>query len=361
MPDRSESPGSVLVGMSGGVDSSTAAALLVEAGYRVVGVMLRLWSLDGAEGDNRCCAPDAVLQARQAAAQLKIPFYVVDAREAFHQIVVCSFIEGLRRGITPNPCYVCNQKFRWDTLLQQAAAMNLDWVATGHYARIRRSPRGGVELLRGVDGHKDQSYMLCGLRREQLERTLFPLGNFYKDEVRQKARSLDLPCAEREESQDLCFLGSQDIRGFIERYAPEVLQPGLILDRQGKMMGKHAGLALYTIGQRKGLGVSSHKPLYVLQKDVASGALIVGHEEDLGQSEFSVAEVNWIRGSAPKEPLAVSVKIRYQAVEVKAEVIPLPDQKAHVRLATRLRDITPGQVAAFYQGENCLGGGIIQV
>ncbi|HRQ32705.1 MAG TPA: tRNA 2-thiouridine(34) synthase MnmA, partial [Anaerolineales bacterium] len=241
-----------VVAMSGGVDSSVAAALLKEQGYEVIGMMLRLWSEPGKEESNRCCTPDSMAQARRVAALLDIPFYVIDAKDVFRETVVEYFLEGYARGETPNPCLVCNRKIRWTFLLDHALALGADFMATGHYARVRNE-NGKVELLRAVDRNKDQSYVLHVLDQEKLKHALFPVGEFTKPEIRQIAEKHGLPTASRKDSQDLCFLAGEDYRNFLQRNAAEMLKPGEIVTRDGEAIGSHNGLANYTIGQRKGL------------------------------------------------------------------------------------------------------------
>src|SRR5215216_3075172 len=256
----------VVVAMSGGVDSSVAAALLKEQGYDVIGMMLRLWSEPGKEDSNRCCTPDSMAQARRVAAKLDIPFYVVDAKDVFHNTVVQYFLEGYVRGETPNPCLICNRQIRWTFLLDHALALGADFMATGHYARIQRV-EGSAQLLRAVDKNKDQSYVLHVLTQEKLKYALFPVGDYPKPEIRAIAEKYGLPTASRKDSQDLCFLAGEDYRNFLQRNAAEILKPGEILTRDGRSVGEHTGLANYTIGQRKGLGIASPVPLYVLGKN----------------------------------------------------------------------------------------------
>lgn len=349
----------VVVAMSGGVDSSVAAALLREQGYEVIGMMMRLWSEPGCESDNRCCTPESMALARRMAAKLGIPFYAIDAQQPFHDTVVTYFMDGYAQGDTPNPCLVCNRHIRWEFLLQRALAAGADYMATGHYARLGQDRAGRFQLLRAVDRAKDQSYVLHVLGQEQLAHALFPLGEFTKPRVREMARRFNLPVAERPDSQDLCFLGEGDYRTFLRRNAPQLENPGPILTRTGEQLGQHQGLAYYTIGQRKGLGIAAPDPLYVLAKDLHRNALIVGPKEQLGQSELLAAGVNWVAGAAPTEVQRLQVKIRYKAVEAWAVVTPLPGSRAHVRFDEPLRDIAPGQAAVFYDGEVCLGGGII--
>ncbi|MFO8037445.1 MAG: tRNA 2-thiouridine(34) synthase MnmA [Anaerolineales bacterium] len=350
----------VLVGMSGGVDSSVTAALLKVQGYEVIGMTLRLWSEEHLGMENHCCTVDALADARHIAGRLDIPFYAVDAKEVFHDIVVSTFVEGYKEGITPNPCLVCNRRIRWGFMYRRGRALGADYLATGHYARLRRSDSGQVQLLRGVDRDKDQSYVLYVLDQNLLQHTLLPLGGYTKEEVRDLAESFQLPVADRPDSQDLCFLGGDDYRDFLIRNVPEVKEPGPILNTQGQKLGDHPGLAFFTIGQRKGLGISPPSPHYVLDKDPKRNALIVGTREELGKDTLIAGDVKWISGSPPPAPVQAEIKIRYTAPAREGVVTPLDGRKVKVHFPEPLRDITPGQAAVFYQDELCLGGGIIQ-
>lgn len=350
----------VAVAMSGGVDSSVAAALLLEQGYPLVGLMLRLWSEPGCEDNNRCCTPDAVAQARQVAAILGIPFYVIDSRDVFYSRIVGMFLEGHRVGITPNPCLACNQFIRWGFLLECAKAMGASYLATGHYARLQKTSDGKIELLRGIDLEKDQSYVLSRLNQEQLSQTFLPLGNLEKKQVRAYASNIRLPVAERKDSQDLCFLGGANYRDFLKRHAPDLLQPGPVLNSQGERLGTHEGLAFFTIGQRRGLGISGGKPLFVLEKDVSRNALIVGGEEELGRKELIAGQMNWISGAVPGKVFRGQVKIRYKARSVNATIFLIDHQKTRIKFDVALRDITPGQVAVIYNEDMVIGSGIIE-
>ncbi|MCL4562666.1 MAG: tRNA 2-thiouridine(34) synthase MnmA [Chloroflexi bacterium] len=350
----------VVVAMSGGVDSSVAAALLVERGYDVTGMMLRLWSEPGAEEANRCCTPDAMGLARKVADKLGIPFYALDAKAEFHNTVVRYFTDGYLKGVTPNPCLVCNRNIRWEFLLNRARAFGAEFLASGHYARIHRREDGRFELWKGIDPHKDQSYALSMLHQEQIAQTLFPVGEFTKPDIRQKARDFDLPVAERAESQDLCFIGDRDYRRFLNEHAPDATHPGLIRNRKGEVIGRHNGLAFYTIGQRKGLGIASPTPHYVLEKNLATNDLVVGKEDELGQKTLVAHSASWILGEAPGETFSAQVKIRYRAEFASGMVFPLDASHFRIEFDEPLRDITPGQGAVLYNGEVCLGGGIIQ-
>ncbi len=350
----------VVIAMSGGVDSSVAAALLKQQGYDVIGMMLRLWSEPGKEDSNRCCTPDSMAQARRVAAKLDIPFYVVDAKNVFRETVVQYFLDGYARGETPNPCLMCNRQIRWTFLLDHALALGAEFMATGHYARTQKAESGKVRLLRAVDDAKDQSYVLHVLTQEKLQRALFPVGEYPKPEIREIAESVGLPTASRADSQDLCFLAGEDYRNFLQRNAPQLNQPGEIITTDGKVLGQHNGLANYTIGQRKGLGVASPVPLFVITKYAVRNTLVVGTADELGFNELTARDVNWVSGDAPTVPFRALVKIRYTARPVPAEVTPLEGgTRAHVRFDASARDVTAGQAAVFYVGDEVLGGGII--
>ncbi|MBL8097025.1 MAG: tRNA 2-thiouridine(34) synthase MnmA [Anaerolineales bacterium] len=348
----------VVIAMSGGVDSSVAAALLVRQGYDVVGLMMRLWGEPTQDAAfNRCCTPDALAQARRVAAQLEIPFYAVDAQTVFKTRIVDFFIDSYAAGLTPNPCIECNRHIRWEFLLNQALDLGADFLATGHYARVIAGET--YQLLKAVDPHKDQSYVLGVLGQAQLKHALFPLGELTKPEVRALAREIGLPVADRPESQDLCFLADGDYRRFLREHAPASLRPGPIVRQDGTVVGEHQGLPLYTIGQRKGIGLCGPDPVYVIDLRPADNALVVGGAAELGRDRLSATRVHWVAGMPPEGPIQAEVKIRYKAPPQPALITPQPDGRATVLFETRLRDITAGQAAVFYQGEICLGGGII--
>jgi tRNA-specific 2-thiouridylase len=350
----------VAIAMSGGVDSSVAAALLLERGFSVIGLMLRLWSEQDSELANRCCSPDAMTMARWVASILSIPFYVLDARAVFYNSVVKTFIDDYTHNLTPNPCISCNRIVRWGFLLNHAMAIGADFLATGHYARITQNSDHTFQLLRGVDTAKDQSYVLHVLTQKQLGHTLFPLGEFTKTEVREMAHGYNLPVAERPDSQDLCFIGSNgDYRQFLTHHSPQSLIPGQIVDQQGDIVGQHQGLAFYTIGQRKGLHIAAPTPLYVIAKDFSQNTVIVGTNAQRGSDELVAENMNWISGNPPISPLFTQVKIRYKAQDIPAVVNTLNGNRIHIKLDALVRDITPGQAAVLYNGDICLGGGII--
>jgi tRNA-specific 2-thiouridylase len=298
--------------------------------------------------------------ARQVAGQLGIPFYAVDAQQSFRNTVVEYFLDGYATGVTPNPCLACNRHIRWEFLLERALALGAEFMATGHYVRLERAAGQPERLFEAVDKAKDQSYVLSVLRPYQLQHALFPLGDLTKSQVRAIATELELPAAQSKESQDLCFLGGEDYRAFLQRNAPHLGEPGAILNRAGEQLGEHRGLIDYTIGQRKGLGIAAPEPLYVLDKDRARNALIVGTRDELGQSELTATDMNWTQGIAPESPFEAGVKIRYKAAKAPAQVTPLADGRIRVEFEEPQPGITPGQAAVLYRGEEVLGGGIIQ-
>jgi tRNA-specific 2-thiouridylase len=343
--------------MSGGVDSSVAAALLASQGEAAFGVMMRLWSA-GSDRANRCCSPGDMANARQVAAQLGIPFYVMDVRERFKRQVVDFFIDGYAQGMTPNPCMACNRHIRWDALFRYVLALGATHLATGHYARLIHSGPN-ERLLRAVDPRKDQSYVLSVMTQEHLRQARFPLGDLTKDQTRSLAASYQLPIAERPDSQDLCFAGD-DYRSFLSDQGVQA-SSGPILDPNGNTLGQHQGLSSYTIGQRKGIGLAGPHPYYVLDKDMAQNALIVGARQDLGRSFMQVAAFNWVQGAPPASDFKAEVQIRYQARPAAARIHVLANpQQLEIVLDEPRPDVTPGQAAVLYQDQECLGGGTIQ-
>ncbi|HEY7416927.1 MAG TPA: tRNA 2-thiouridine(34) synthase MnmA [Ktedonobacteraceae bacterium] len=381
----------IVVAMSGGVDSSVAAALLKEQGHEVIGIMLRLWSEPGMIEDdgvervvqNKCCSLEAVDDARRVARKLDIPFYLVNVEQEFKEHIVDTFYEDYVAGRTPNPCLRCNRHIRFTVLLNRALALDAEYLATGHYVRVDNDPvTGKRRLRRAIDASKDQSYVLHVLNQHQLAHACFPLGEFTKTQVRAMAAERGLSVASKAESQELCFVAQNDYRGFIERYAASgqteqaqatvaagvagnpisIPKPGPIYDGQGRTLGRHRGLAYYTVGQRKGLGVTSREPLHVLKLDAERNALVVGPAAALDQKEFVVGNMHYVSGETPRQPFEARVRIRYKAPEQPALVTPLENNRVQVSLVNPQRAITPGQAAVFYGGENgdeVLCGGII--
>jgi tRNA-uridine 2-sulfurtransferase len=349
----------VVIAMSGGVDSSVAASLLVEQGYAVTGMMLKLWSDECQEAENACCPPEAINQARQVANIIGIPFYVLDVRDLFKQLVVDTFIDSLNLGLTPNPCYLCNQNVRWGVFLNRVLDSGYEYFSTGHYARVGFDGKY-YQLKKGLDPLKDQSYVLSGLNQNQLSHTIFPLGELTKTKVRELAHQLNLPVAEKHDSQDLCFVGKAGYRDFLKRHSKGENLPGNILNHNGVIVGKHDGLSNYTIGQRKGLGAGNAEPVYVLEKNIFTNEIIIGSLDQLGKDHFSVTQLNWITGEMPNSELDCLVKIRYKAKLVQAHASQIQGNTAAVDVDRPLRDITPGQIAVFYQGDTVLGSGMIK-
>ncbi len=342
------------VAMSGGVDSSVAAALLVEQGFDVTGVMLHLW----AEEENLCCSPQAVEDARTVAERLGIDFVVVDYEAEFKACVVDHFITEYSRGRTPNPCLTCNRQIRFGRLLRHVRELGAEFLATGHYARITRS-NGAYHLQKGIDPQKDQSYVLYMLGQEELRRLRFPVGGYSKAQVREMASELGLSTADKDESMEICFVTDNDYRRFLREHAPQSVQPGPILDKSGREIGRHKGLPYYTVGQRRGLGIAASEALYVVRLDVSKNALIAGTAQELGQRTALAEDVSYVCGSPPIGPTRVRAKIRYRARLAEATWTALGEQRARVTFDEPLRDITPGQAVVAYQDDLVLGGGTI--
>ena len=352
-------PKRVVVAMSGGVDSSVAALLLADAGFEVIGMMLRLWSEPGDCGQsNRCCTPQSVDDARRVAGILRIPFYIVNAEDAFKSAVVDNFVDEYARGRTPNPCIACNRQVRFKLLLERALTLAADYLATGQYARIVAED-GIYHLLKGVDANKDQSYVLHVLGQQQLSHVLFPLGDLTKPQVRALARQRGLPVADKAESQDICFLAGSDHAAFVATNANIPVRPGPICDESGKVMGEHRGLSYYTVGQRHGLGLATGMPLYVTLIDAEHNALFVGPAESLLHRHLTLSSTSYVADVVPSAPFLCQVRLRYKAQEHAAVVTALPAGAAIVDFDEPQRPVSPGQAAVFYNDGEVLGGGII--
>ncbi|WP_406678725.1 tRNA 2-thiouridine(34) synthase MnmA [Moorella sp. ACPs] len=352
-----------MVAMSGGVDSSTAAALLKEAGYEVIGVTLDQWpeGTPPPAGETGCCSLTAVDDARRVAGILDIPYYVLNFRELFEREVIDYFINSYLKGETPNPCIACNRRVRFDALLKKARALGMDYLATGHYARrLYDARRGRYLLAKGRDADKDQSYVLYSFTQEQLAHTLLPLGDYTKKEVRQIAKSYGLPVAEKAESQDICFITEGDYRDYLRSKVGQAIKPGPILDVKGRVVGRHQGLPYYTIGQRKGLGLALGKPCFVVALDPERNAVIVGGKEDLERRVLFSRDNNYILWGELPSRARVTAKIRYRAPEAAATVYPMEDGRARLEFDEPQRAITPGQAVVYYQGDLVVGGGTIE-
>lgn len=351
----------VVVGMSGGVDSSAAAALLKEQGYDVIGITLKLWPQDCvSRAEDKCCGPQAVMDARNVCHQLGIPYYLIDEANEFQNQVIRYFTEEYRAGRTPNPCVICNEKLKFGALLTRADQLGAQFVATGHFARLdRNSETGRIALRKGCDPRKDQSYFLFSLRQEQLARALMPLGEMTKSETRTVARKEALKTAEKEESMEICFVPDKDYGQFLTATGLQKHQ-GEIVDVQGRVLGVHDGIEFFTIGQRKGLGLSSPAPLYVLELDAGRNRVVVGKAEDLERDEFEIERCNWIAWERPAPSFQATAKIRYNHPGVAATVTLQPDHQARVKLNQPQRAIAPGQACVLYDGDLVLGGGWIR-
>ena len=352
----------VVIAMSGGIDSSVAAALLKRAGFNVISVFMKFWSEPEKNGlvgaSNRCCSPEAEIRARKVAKILKIPFYVFNFSKEFKKRIVDYFLEGYKKGITPNPCVVCNKEIKFGILLEKILKLDANFLATGHYVRKVQDPKSKIQkLLRAKDKNKDQSYFLWMLNQNQLKRILFPIGNYTRKEVENLAKKFKLPVLRARKSVEICFVETT-INDFLKKYLKE--KPGKIVDKKGKILGEHKGLWFYTIGQRKGIKLSGG-PYWVLDKDLKKNLLIVTkNEKDLYKKELICKNVNWISGIEPTLPLKVKAKIRYRHKPALAIINRTSKPKVYsLKFKVAQRAITPGQSVVFYKGEKVLGGGII--
>lgn len=348
--------------MSGGVDSSVTAALLLEQGFEVIGITMRLGSHDNedhAPSGSSCCSIESVEDARYVAGQLGIPFYAVNFETIFKEEVVDYFCHEYSAGRTPNPCIICNEKLKFGRLLRMAHELEASHVAAGHYARIFQDPQTGRYILqKGVDIQKDQSYALFSLTQDQLRHILTPLGDYTKPQVRNMAESLSLKVAQRPESQELCFIPDDDYARFLKERIPEHIRPGPMLDTAGNVVGRHQGIQFYTIGQRKGLGAFG-KPMYVVRIDVQANAIVIGAKNDLLMDRLTASGANFISIPRLDGPTKATVKIRYNDPGVEGIASPMPDGKFEVVFSQPRRAVTPGQAVALYDGDTVLGGGWI--
>jgi len=354
----------VIAAMSGGVDSSVVAALMVDAGYDVVGITMRLGVHDTVEAESdkpSCCSLEGVEDARRVATQLGIPFYAVNYEEQFGESIVDYFTHEYLSGRTPSPCVICNQDLKFGKLLELGAQLEADYVATGHYAKIEFDENTQRYLLRkGDDPRKDQSYFLFSLTQAQLRRALMPLGTYTKEQVREVARRHKLRTAEKPESQELCFIGDDNYKRFLKDRIPEHISEGDIVDRDGQLLGKHQGLPFYTVGQRKGLGISDRTPYYVTALNVIDNTVVVGKQPDLMRDTMVVERTNFIPFDRLTEPMRAQVKIRYKDPGALATITPHSDTEVEVKFDEPRRAITPGQAAVCYDGDVVVGGGWIQ-
>jgi len=351
----------VLIAMSGGVDSSVAAAMLVEAGHEVVGVTMKTFCYSDVPGHGKtCCGLDGIADAKRVAVALDIPHYVFDVEEDFNRDVIDDFVSEYAEGRTPNPCVRCNSNTKFRDLLRRGEALGCDSIASGHYVRLEHAAAGPA-LLRGRDANKDQSYFLWGLPKEILPKLQFPVGDLTKDEVRDRARQLALATAEKPESQEICFVPTGDYRDLLEKRLSPVhpaLQPGDLVDSAGTVVGQHAGYAGFTVGQRKGLGGGFPEPMFVLSIRPESRQVVIGQHEELFNDTVEVGELNWLSAAAPEQGARVHVQLRYRAPHVPARVASV-DERLQLELDEEFASVTPGQSAVVFDGERVLGGGRI--
>jgi tRNA-specific 2-thiouridylase len=351
----------VVCGMSGGVDSSATAALLIEQGYDVIGITLKLWPQDCVNrAEDKCCGPQAVTDARSVCDKLGVPYYLIDEAAEFQKHVIQYFADEYKAGRTPNPCVMCNQNLKFGRLIDRADQLGASYIATGHFARVERNADGSRYLLkRGCDSRKDQSYFLFSLRQDQLARILFPLGEKTKSDTREVARHCNLKTAEKEESMEICFVPDKDYGKFLQEANLAQKHRGEIVDLHGHVLGHHDGIEFYTIGQRKGLGITTPKPVYVVELDAENNRVVVGDDAALDRDTFIADRCNWHPFEKLNEPIEVTAKIRYNHPGAAATVTPLENGKVKVRLHTPQRAVTPGQAAVFYQDDLVVGGGWI--
>ncbi|UCE72592.1 MAG: tRNA 2-thiouridine(34) synthase MnmA [Nitrospiraceae bacterium] len=359
----------VIVAMSGGVDSSVVAHLLKEEGHEVIGLSFELWDKRDLKASNVCCSLETIQLARTVAESLGIEHHTVDVRDTFYTCVIEEFCDSYIRGVTPNPCILCNRYIKFEFLLQKARELGADRVATGHYARIEKGRVSGIRdegagnerylLRKGTDPKKDQSYVLYVMKQDELAMTIFPLGEFNKKKTRAVAAEIGLASATRPESQEICFVGDDRYADFIKDFSPESVQPGQIVDSSGTVVGEHRGIAFYTIGQRRGLGIAAPEPLYVIDIDRKDNRVIIGQREEAMRKTFKVKELNWIALSSLEEPIKAQVKMRSTMKEEPAMIRPESDGMINVEYDEPQWAPAPGQSAVFYLDDTVLGGGII--
>jgi len=351
--------------MSGGVDSSVTAALLKDQGYDVIGVTMQIWpasaEVSAGKPNMGCCSLDAVEDARRVASKLGIKHYVVNFEKEFYDKVICNFIAEYKNGRTPNPCVRCNQYIKFDLLLRKADELDADFIATGHYTIMEKGSDGYL-LKKGADPGKDQSYFLYMLNQSNLPRILFPMGGYHKEETRKLAIKYELAVADKADSQEICFVNEDNYSAFIEKHVPGSGKSGEIVDQNGKVYGGHRGITNYTVGQRRGLGISYKKPLYVIKIDVEKNQVVVGEEDDTYGEELVAKDVSYVSGQlfGHSKERKVHAKIRYATPEYKATILPLDNGKVKVIFDEAVKAITPGQTVVFYNGDEVLGGGTIE-
>ena len=359
--------GKVLMAMSGGIDSTVAALMLHKEGYEVIGITMKTWDYASSGGSSKketgCCNLDSFNDARAAAVQHGFPHFILDIREEFGDFVIDNFVEEYMAGRTPNPCVMCNTHIKWRALLKRADVLGCDFIATGHYAQIHRHTNGRYFLRKGVDETKDQSYVLWGLQQDLLSRTLLPLGTYRKTAIRQMAHDFGYPeLAKKSESYEICFVPDNDYRGFLKRRInglEEKVDGGFFVNKSGQILGNHKGYPFYTIGQRKGLNIALGKPAFVTGIIPETNSIVLGEEDDLNKNEMSVAGINWIKYDGVTNGMEATTKIRYKDKGELSNLYPYQNG-VNVRFYEDVKGIAPGQSAVFYEGDDVIGGGIIQ-
>ncbi|MBU5487811.1 tRNA 2-thiouridine(34) synthase MnmA [Clostridium sp. MSJ-8] len=352
----------VVVGMSGGVDSSVAAYLLKEQGYDVIGITMRMAPNDPDEIENEggCCGLSAVEDARRVCARLDIPFYVLNFKQSFKEKVIDNFIDEYMQGRTPNPCVQCNKYLKFDELLNKARGIGAEYIATGHYAKIEQNANGRYELIRSDDDKKDQTYMLYNFTQDQLSHTLMPCGSYTKDKIREIAKEIGLAVHNKKDSEEICFVPDNNHGGFIEKNSTRKVKPGNFVDANGNVLGRHKGIVYYTIGQRKGLGLALGRPVFVTKIDAKKNEVVIGSEEEIFQDELIAKDVNFIPFDKLEDKIECTAKVRYSGKPAEATIYPMEYGKVRVKFKEKQRAITKGQSVVFYDGNRVLGGGIIQ-
>lgn len=353
----------VIVAMSGGVDSSVCAYLLKQRGYEVIGMTMQIWQDDPQDTivtDDGCCSLGAVHDARRVADKIGIPYYVINLKKSFKEKVIDYFVDEYISGYTPNPCIACNKYLKFDALLKKALELDAFYIATGHYARVEYDvSKCRYILKKSKDKTKDQSYALYNLSQFQLKHTLFPLGEYTKKEIRDIAKNAQIPVAKKPDSQEICFIKS-DYRDYLKSVFPGYIAPGPFVDKKGNIMGQHKGIPFYTVGQRRGLGIHSKRPLYVIKIDAEKNVIVLGYEEDVYVREFTAGSLNWISFEDISRSMRVNAKIRYNFEEKPAEIFPIDGKRVKVVFEDPQKSPAPGQAVVFYNGDELIGGGTIE-
>lgn len=352
----------VMLGMSGGVDSSVAAAILLEQGYEVIGVTLQIWqdmSEEQQKSEGGCCSLSAVDDARRVANKLGIPYYVLNFKDIFNNNVIKYFTEEYFKGRTPNPCIMCNRLVKWQAMLDKAVSMGIDYIATGHYAKVMYNDQTKRYILKkSVTDRKDQTYALYNLTQEQLSRTIMPVGDYPKERIREMAKEIGLSVATKPDSQEICFVSDNNYGRFLSETGRKIV-PGKFVDTKGNVLGDHKGIVYYTVGQRKGLGIAFGKPMFVVALDPKTNTVVLGDDNEVFSQELTASDLNFISIEKPVDGMKVNAKIRYSSKESPATIRVLDDQRVKVVFDEPQRAITPGQAVVFYDDDVVVGGGTI--